>query len=165
MTIQDLGSLGELIAAIATVATLAYLAFQIRQNTASFRATAYRDATVAMNDWSTLFIHHPETVALFGKGLTDPRALEVGERAEFNHLLETLLRNYVAYSALAREVGSPLGHDEISFGVLAQYEFTFHRWLANPEFRAWALAHPTWSRTFETLVARLPAETTSPREG
>ncbi len=90
VTIQDLGSLGELIAAIATVATLAYLAFQIRQNTASFRAAAYRDATGSMNDWSALFIHHPETIALFGRGLKDPRSLEVGERAEFNHILATL---------------------------------------------------------------------------
>ena len=40
MTLQDLGSLGEVVGAVATVATLIYLSLQLRQNSASMRATA-----------------------------------------------------------------------------------------------------------------------------
>lgn len=45
MTLQDLGSLGEVVSAVATVATLIYLSLQLRQNSASIRATAELEAS------------------------------------------------------------------------------------------------------------------------
>ena len=152
MTIQDLGSLGELIAAIATVATLVYLASQIRQNTASLRATAYQEATKSANDWSRLFVGHPETAAIFGRGLEDPRSLDRTERAEFEQIIEIIIRNYTTYWTLMQEAGIPLGHEQISRGVAEQYEQTFHHWLGRPQFREWALSHPRWGKSFAAIA-------------
>ena len=42
MNLDDLGNLGELIGAVAVVISLAYLAVQIRQNTRSLRAAAFK---------------------------------------------------------------------------------------------------------------------------
>jgi len=76
MTIQDLGSIGEVVAALATLATLAYLALQIRQNTRSLRANSYQESVRSANDWSALFIQHPEAIAIFREGLKSPDELE-----------------------------------------------------------------------------------------
>ena len=126
LTIQDLGNIGEFVAAIATVVTLVYLAVQIRQNTRSLTAAAHQDATRSANDWGALFIHHPETAALFRKGIADPTALDPEESIEFDHIASSLLRNY----SLAKQ----LTEDGliVSTSICATYERTIRRWFESP---------------------------------
>ncbi len=130
MTIQDLGSIGEFVAAAATVATLVYLAVQIRQNTLSMRASDYQDAVRSANEWGALFVHHPETVAIFRKGLARPDSLDPGEDSEFTHFLEALLRNYAAARLLA-------GEGQIPTSVCDSYEHSLRYWFSSPEIREW----------------------------
>ena len=147
MTIQDLGSIGEVVAAIATVATLAYLAVQIRQNTRSLRANAYQESVRFANEWAALFVHHPETVALFQKGLSDPEALNSSDTVEFAHILETFLRNYTTARTLARDGLLPQS-------VCALYENSLRRWFSSPKLREWwKKRSPGWDQFIDPLLS------------
>jgi hypothetical protein len=147
LTIQDLGSIGELIAALATVATLAYLAVQIRQNTRSLRASAYQDTVRAANEWGALFVHHPETVAIFREGVKDPDSLDPAAAVEFTHILETFFRNYATAQVLARDGLIPRN-------ICDLYESSIRKWFSSPKLREWWNERsPIWGQLVDSLVA------------
>jgi len=147
VTIQDLGSIGEFVAALATVATLVYLAVQIRQNTSSLRANAYQDTVRSSNDWAALFVHHPETTAIFLKGIENPRSLEKVEAVEFTHLLEIYLRNYTTALKLTRDGLIPATPCDA-------YENGLRKWFSSPELRDWwKTKNPGLSKLVESVIA------------
>lgn len=147
MTIQDLGSIGELVAALATIATLAYLAVQIRQNTNSLRATAYQNSVESANEWAHLFIHHPETVDLFRKGLLDPDSLEPAAATQFQHILEVFLRNYATVRQLTDK-------DLIPRGICDQYEASIRRFFSRPGSIDWLHRRsPGWRKLIDSVIA------------
>ncbi len=130
MNLQELGNIGEFIGGLAVIASLIYLAVQIRQNTLSMRASAYQDAVRSANEWGALFVHHPETVSVFRKGLAEPDSLDPAEASEFIHILEALLRNYAAARLLARG-------GQIPMSVCDSYEHSLRHWFSSPEIREW----------------------------
>jgi hypothetical protein len=147
VTIQDVGSIGELVAAIATVATLAYLAVQIRQNTRSLHANAHQEVVSSSNDWSELFVHHPETGELFRKGISDPSSLDSRDTIEFVHLLEIYIRNYSTARFLVRDGLIPQR-------VCEAYEHSLGKWFSSPELRTWWRDRaPVLSSIVESVLA------------
>jgi hypothetical protein len=146
VTIQDLGSIGEFVAALATVVTLIYLAMQIRQNTNSLRANAYQDTVRSSNDWGAFFVNHPETTAIFLKGIANPNALDRAESVEFTHLLEIYLRNYIMALNLARDGLIPVG-------ACNAYENGLRKWFSSPELRDWwNTKNPALGQIVESLI-------------
>ena len=71
---QLLGNYGEFVGAIAIVVTLIYLAVQLKQNTASVRASAYQ-AWVAANVDINVAMSNPAQSEMIGKGDMDPTNL------------------------------------------------------------------------------------------
>jgi len=160
VTIQDLGSIGEFVAALATLATLIYLAAQIRQNTSSLRANAYQDTVRSSNDWGAFFVDHPETTAIFLKGISSPGSLNKPEALEFTHLLEIYIRNYSTALKLNRDELIP------SQPCLA-YESGLRKWFASRELRDWWKArNPRLYRLIEPVIDAQPgAAADSPDDG
>ena len=94
MSIQDLGSIGELLAAIATIATLAYLAVQLRQNTASVRASSAVAYTEAIRSTNLVIVQDPELVELFWSGLANRAALNDENRRRFDFLISSQTQSF-----------------------------------------------------------------------
>jgi len=155
VSIQELGSVGELVAALATVVTLVYLSLQIRHNTRSLRAAAFQDATRSANEWSALLVHHPETVALIRRGISDPEALDLDESIEFDQILFTLFRNYSVAITLTQDGLIP----EI---VCANYERALRAWFAFPGMHAWWARNSGLGGDFERHIEALIASTRTP---
>jgi hypothetical protein len=146
VTIQDLGSIGEFVAALATVATLIYLAVQIRQNTSSLRANAYQDTVRSSNDWGAFFVQHPETTAIFLRGIANPSSLDKAEAVEFTHLLEIYFRNYTVALKLARDGLIPVE-------PCNAYENGLRKWFSSPELRDWWKdKNPGLSQLVESVI-------------
>ena len=92
MTLQDLGSIGELLAAIATIATLGYLAVQLRQNTATVRASTAAASSQVAGSLNTLLVD-PDNNQLFWTGLNDPSSLDESETRRFHVILNMAMEN------------------------------------------------------------------------
>ena len=88
-----------MIAAAATIATLIYLARQIGANTKVSRAESQRgSATLRMQSLAAV-TGGSQGPSVFTRGLTDPRSLEMAERAQFNMQFATMV--VVAESSFA----------------------------------------------------------------
>ena len=83
-TAQLLGNFGEFVGAIAIVITLIYLAVQLRQNTASVRASAYQTWTSATaNHLGTVQVNDSMSQVV-ATGLTDPASLKGDTWVQFS---------------------------------------------------------------------------------
>ena len=116
--LDAISAISEAIGAVTIVVTLIYLAVQIRQNTASVRASAYQTWVSA-----NLGINTATTDQVFGevvlKGINDPTQLELGTAVGFamwNHgafqmwqAIDTLHRMNAIDESLWRAEMSP-GH-------------------------------------------------------
>jgi hypothetical protein len=134
VTLQDLGSIGEFAGAILVVVSLFYLAAQIRQNTRALQSASFQEMVRAANDWSTLFIVHPETSSLWVRGLSDSKSLDTTERLSFNQLASMFLRNYATVLAMARDGLVPSS-------TCTAYEAAIVRQFRSLEMRDWWSAH------------------------
>jgi len=94
VTIQDLGSIGELIAAVATIATLAYLAVQLKQNTASVRASGAVAHSDAMRSLNLVIAQDPELVTLYWDGLAHRADLTQADRRRFDFLIGGQIQSF-----------------------------------------------------------------------
>ncbi len=94
VTIQDLGSIGELVAAVATIATLAYLAVQLRQNTASVRASSAVAYTETIRQSNIFIAQDPELVKLFWSGLANRSALNDEDRRRFDFVISAQCQSF-----------------------------------------------------------------------
>jgi hypothetical protein len=134
VTLQDLGNIGEFAGAALVVISLFYLAAQIRQNTRSLQSASFQEMVRAANDWSTLFVVHPETSSLWTRGLADPKSLEAAERLSFQQLVNMFLRNYATVLAMARDGLVPSS-------TCTAYEAAIVRLFRTPDMRDWWSAH------------------------
>jgi hypothetical protein len=134
VTLQDLGSIGEFAGAVLVVVTLFYLAAQIRQNTRSLQSASFQEMVRAANDWSTLFVVHPETGSLWTRGLADPKSLDKADRLRFQQLVNMFVRNYATVLAMARDGLVPLS-------TCTAYEAAIVRQFRTPDMRDWWSAH------------------------
>jgi hypothetical protein len=103
VTIQDVGSIGELIGAVATVATLLYLATQIRQNTATGRATAAIAANQSNASFNRFLAEDQTANRIFWKGLATPRELSEAEWMQFTQIASLQSNNLQQSYALYHE--------------------------------------------------------------
>ena len=94
MNWEAIGAVAELTGAVGVIASLVYLATQIRQNTRSLRATAYRDM-VDMLVSSTEFVSSDKGLTrVLMKGLGDLDSLEgAEEHYQFSAILGRTVRN------------------------------------------------------------------------
>ena len=134
MTLQDLGSIGEFAGAALVVVSLFYLAAQIRQNTRALKSASFQEMVRAANDWSTLFVVHPETSSLWARGLADSKSLDAAEWLSFQQLASMFLRNYATVLSMARDGLVPSS-------TCAAYEAAVVRQFRSPEMRDWWSAH------------------------
>jgi len=74
VTLEQLGNIGEFVAAIAVVVSIFYLAMQMRQNTASVRATAYQTWLTSKQDVYS-FTRDPNFSQIIGPAMADSRNL------------------------------------------------------------------------------------------
>jgi hypothetical protein len=76
-----------LVGAIAVVATLAYLSIQLRQNTASVRATSAASHSEAMRTINIAVVQDPELVRIYWSGLANRGALSGDDQRRFDFLM------------------------------------------------------------------------------
>ena len=62
MNWEAIGATGEVVGAVAVFATLVYLAIQIRQNTASLKASSHHAITDSFNAINVKIVEDPATV-------------------------------------------------------------------------------------------------------
>jgi hypothetical protein len=91
MNWDAIGAIAELLGALAVVATLAYLSVQLRQTTASVRATSAMAYTEAMRGVNIAVLEDPELVRLYHTGLANRAALSDDDQRRFDFLIGTLL--------------------------------------------------------------------------
>ena len=84
----------ETISVIAVIISLIYVARQIRQNTEAMRDQAERDVTLALQQFSTFFIHEKDISRIFLAGLQDPEALSPEDFLRFHALLSYLFSSF-----------------------------------------------------------------------
>ena len=75
MNWQAIGAVGELVGALAVVVSLIYLAIQIRQNSKLLRSAAQDSVSLKYAQTMNMITSTPEGVAVFHKGLLQPRDL------------------------------------------------------------------------------------------
>ena len=91
--LDALGNIGEFVGGVAVVVTLLYLAAQIRHNTRSNKTQSWQAAVAAVSEWSRQVGMDPESVRILQSGSADFDALSDLERAQFNLLMNSFLRN------------------------------------------------------------------------
>jgi hypothetical protein len=87
MNWDAIGAIAELLGAIAVVATLAYLSVQLRQNTASVRASSAAAHSEAMRTSNIAVVQDPELVRLYWSGLANRAALSDDDQRRFDFLI------------------------------------------------------------------------------
>ena len=81
MSLESWAAIAEIVGALAIVATLIYLAIELRQNTASVRASAYQTWSDAKR---ALFEHSSETLSrTIARGLDNPSSLTNDDYIQF----------------------------------------------------------------------------------
>lgn len=84
----------ETISVIAVIISLIYVARQIRQNTEAMRDQAERDVTLALQQFSTFFIHDNGITQIFLAGLQDAENLSPEDFMRFNALMSYLFSSF-----------------------------------------------------------------------
>jgi hypothetical protein len=91
--LDALGNIGDFVGGVAVVVTLLYLAAQIRHNTRSTKTQSWQAAVAAVSEWSREIGRDPESTRILQSGSADFDALSDLERAQFNLLMNSFLRN------------------------------------------------------------------------
>ena len=92
--LDDLGNIGDFLGGLSVIVTLIYLAIQIRQNTKSSRGQSYQAAVSAVSDWSREVGMNAESCRVLQVGSMDLESLSDLERAQFNLLMTSVIRNF-----------------------------------------------------------------------
>jgi len=87
-----IGAIGEVVGAAGVIITLGYLAVQIRQNTASHRATAVQALTEASASFNDLLASDADLGRIILTGAVDLDSLPLEEWPRFGFALLALLR-------------------------------------------------------------------------
>jgi len=153
VTIQDLGSVGELIAAVATIVTLGYLAVQLRQNTATVRASTRVAHTQGVHTLNALLAQEQENY-IFWAGLAGE--LEQDKVRRFESLLVIMLQNF--------EQSWQFHNDGVVDAPTWAGQISSLEWLTNePGFRMWwsrwAFAmNPEFARVVNGIMSKEPKD-------
>jgi len=94
MNWEAIGAIGEVIGAAGVVTTLVYLTFQIRENTASVRASTYQSMSEASVQFFDAASVNPEIGRIAGSGFRDLTSLTPEERTQFFFIMSALFRRF-----------------------------------------------------------------------
>ncbi len=89
---EAISAVGEALGALAVVASLIYLATQIRQNSASIRASTYDSALSQATNLHTLLLTNEALTNAWIQGLNAPDELDTINRLRFNSYMLRLFR-------------------------------------------------------------------------
>lgn len=103
MNWEAIGAIGEVVGALGVIATLGYLATQIRQNTASVRASTLQDMSEASASFLGLIASDNELSRIFVAGLADLEALTAEDRVRFHFAIFSFLRRTESFQKQASE--------------------------------------------------------------
>jgi len=92
MNWEAMGAIGEIVGAVGVIATLAYLAVQIRQNTASLKASTIQTVLEASASLHDLCASDPDLGRIFIAGSEDQSSLAEEEQVRFHFLMMAFLR-------------------------------------------------------------------------
>lgn len=92
MNWEAIGAIGEIVGAIGVIVTLGYLAVQIRQNTASVRASTLQDMSEASASWHDFLASNADVARIYFAGVSDLEALTPEERLRFQFIMMAFLR-------------------------------------------------------------------------
>lgn len=145
MNWEAIGAIGEVVGALGVIVTLVYLAAQIRQNTASIRASTLQDMSEASASLHDLLAANGELGRIFVSGTNDLATLGPEERIRFQFIMMAFLRRTENIHQQGRR--NRVSDDEWA-GLRASYlsimtQPGFRQWWSensqrfNPEFVAW----------------------------
>lgn len=145
MNWEAIGAIGEVVGAIGVIVTLGYLAVQIRQNTASVRASTLQTMSEASTSFHVVMARDAELSRIFHAGVLDPEALSPEEYVRFRFAMMAFLRRVEGFHGQAgRNRVAPeewAGLRESCLSVMSQPGA--RAWWAeesgryNPDFAAW----------------------------
>ena len=105
MNWEAIGATGEVVGAVAVFATLVYLAIQIRQNTASLKASSHHAITDSFNAINVKIVEDPATARLWHIGHSDQSRLNEDEQVQYAFLVLSYMRIFETLF-YQREVGT-----------------------------------------------------------
>jgi hypothetical protein len=145
MSWEAVGAVGEVVGALGVIATLGYLAVQIRQNTASVRASTLQAMLEASAGLHDLCSSDPDLGRIFLQGAENPVNLPPDEQVRFHFLMMAFLRRLenIHHQGVSDRVSDEdwLGVRSSALGLLGQPGA--QAWWAenasrfNPRFAEW----------------------------
>lgn len=135
MNWEAIGAIAEAIGALGVIVTLAYLAVQIRQNTASVRASTLQEISEASAGFLGLLASDFELGRIFWVGLGDLEALTPEERLRFELTMLAFVRR--SENMVQQVSKSQVGSDEWA-GLRANVVSVMSR----PGATAWRVKNP-----------------------
>ena len=138
MNWEAVAAISEAVGALAVVLSLLYLAFQIRQNTASMKASGY-DSFISQNAiLADLLLSNEALGRAWARGLSKPEQLDPLDRQRFHVLMIRFFR--IAEIAHRKRANGLIDSD--LFEVWSQYNFRYTArepgavvwWQANRQF-------------------------------
>jgi hypothetical protein len=93
MNWEAVAAIAEALGALAVFASLVYLALQIRQNTASIKASTYDSFVSQQSDLANLVLSDEAIGRVWARGFSKLDELDPTERARFGILMERLFRH------------------------------------------------------------------------
>jgi hypothetical protein len=137
MNWEAVAAIAEAVGALAVFVSLIYLAYQIRQNTASIKASSYDSFVSHTSNLAALLLSNEDLGRAWGRGLAKPDELTPTDRQRFHSLM---LRFYRQLESAHRQSASGLIEPDL-FDVWWQEALEYARepgaaawWQANRQF-------------------------------
>jgi len=103
VTLDALGNIGDFVGGVGVVITLIYLATQIRQNTATVRASGAASHNEGLNNITLLLAQNDQARTVYYQGLSDYASLSEDGVLQFDLLLQYFCQSIQRSQHLYRE--------------------------------------------------------------
>ena len=145
MTLDALGNIGEFVGGLGVVITLIYLAVQIRQNTATVRASGAASHNEGLNNVMLLLAKDKEVRDVYLRGLTDYEALSQEHQLHFDFVVMYFLQSILRSFYLHREgaISDDAWQESLFWLSLLTSQHGVHA-----VWKKWRLRHPPVFRQF-----------------
>ena len=152
--LEALGNIGDFLGGIGVVITLVYLATQIRQNTATVRATGAASHSEGLNNITLLLAQNFEARSVYFQGLSDYKSLSEDGRLQFDLLMQYFCQSLQRSVHLHREraISEEAWQETLAAVSYLAERPGFRRW-----WEAWGPAYPAqFSEFIEGSLAAAP---------
>ena len=145
MTLEQWAFVAQIVSAAAVIASLIFVGFQLRQATASIRASSSQAHSAMYTELVDSIIDNADFARLWSIGLTDPKALQEPEWVRFVAYASALFRMYESSRVqwlngrLDEEHWHTIERQAVDFSHLPglQRAWTLRSHWYSPEFRDW----------------------------